>query len=163
MIKKATLIIVVLILIVWFIGESDWHLDRNKHNQLPIGNLKKVETNLYEDKSGQSWELQPHIKNKFHQPMEESKTIENPYPNVDDTLKFDTKNPNLKFLSELDNGGSYEAILKPNGKYLTSGIKQGTYNYGHPSGFWGTFKHVFLDVMPHFVNGKYTEATNIDS
>ena len=155
MIKKITITIVVLILIAWFIGESDWHLDRNKHNKLPVGNLIKVEKSIYKDDNGTVWELQPHIKNKFHQPDEESEVVKNPYPNVGDELEFDTKNPNLKFLSELENGGSYEAILQPNGEYLTSGIKQGTYNYGHPSGFWGSVKHTFLDVIPHFANGNY--------
>ena len=155
MIKKIIIVLILLIVIVWIIGQSDWHLDRNKQNQLPIGNLKKVDNNIYEDNNGLIWELQPHIKNKFHQPDVESEIIKNPYPNVDDTLTFDIKNPNLKFLSELENGGSYEAILQPDGTYLTDGKKQGTYNYGHPSGFWGSFKHVFLDVLPHFVNGKY--------
>lgn len=155
MIKKITITIVVLILTAWFIGESDWHLDRNKHNKLPIGNLEKVEANIYKDEAGIRWELQSHIKNKFHQPDEESEIIENPYPNAKAELAFDTKNPNLKFLAELENGASYEAILQPNGEYLISGIKQGTYNYGHPSGFWGSVKHTFLDVIPHFVNGNY--------
>jgi hypothetical protein len=156
MIKKMIIILILFfIVIVWIIGQSDWHLDRNKYNQLPIGNLKKVKTGIYEDESGRIWELQPHIKNKFHQPKQESEIVKNPYPNVDEVLTFDTKNPNLKFLSELDNGGSYEAILQPNGTYLTTGKKQGTYNYGHPSGFWGSLKHLFLDVLPHFVNGNY--------
>lgn len=155
MIKKAIIFILILLLIGWFIGESDWHLDRNKHNKLPIGNLKKIADNIYTDESGRIWELQPSIKNKFHQPDQESKKVENPYPNLDAIPKFDIKNPNLKFLSELENGCSYEAILQPDGIYLIKGIKQGTYNYAHPSGFLGSFKHVFLDVIPHFFNGEY--------
>jgi hypothetical protein len=155
MIKKAILLILVLLLIGWFAGNSDWHLNRNTHNQLPTGNLKKDEENLYQDKSRRIWELLPHCKNLFHQPDEESKDVKNPYSNVDILPPFDTKNPNLKFLSELENGCSYEAILQPDGTYLTTGKKQGTYNYAHPSGFWGSFKHVFLDVIPHFFNDKY--------
>ena len=155
MIKKIIIFIIVLLLIGWFIGNSDWHLDRNSNNILPIGNLIEVTTDIYKDQNGRIWELQPSIKNKFHQPDEESEMVEKPYPNVDHVRPFDTKNPNLKFLSELKNGCSYEAILEPSGKYLKSGIKQGTYNYAHPSGFWGNFKHGLLDVIPHFFNGDY--------
>jgi hypothetical protein len=81
--------------------------------------------------------------------------VKNPYPNVNVSLKFDRKNPNLKFLSKIKNNGSYEAILKPNGEYLTEGLKQGTYNYSHPSGFFDSIKHVLFDVIPHFINSKY--------
>ena len=155
MFKKIVIFIVVLLLIGWFMGQSDWHIDRNKNNKLPIGNLKKVKESFYKDETGRVWELQPHIKNKFHQPDEEIENVENPYPNVYPRPKLDTKNSNIKFLSELKNRGSYEAILQPNGVYLIKGVKQGTYNYGHPSGFWGSFKHVFLHVFPHFYNDKY--------
>ncbi|ARV06983.1 hypothetical protein BTO04_09920 [Polaribacter sp. SA4-10] len=155
MIKKIITVIILLLLIGWFVGNSDWHLNRNTHNVLPIGFLKKVTTNFYDDDRGRCWELLPHSKNIFHQPEEESKAIENPYSNVDLLPPFDTKNPNIKFLSELENGCSYEAILQPDGTYLTTGRKQGTYNYSHPSGFFGTFKHVILDVIPHFFNDDY--------
>jgi hypothetical protein len=155
--KILLLLVVVLISILWISGQSDWHIDRNKQNKLPAGVLKSLNGNLYEDEVGLVWELQPQIKNKFHQPDQESEIVENPYPNVDGHLSFDTKNPNIKFLSRTDDGGSYEAILQPNGEYLTKGLKQGTYNYGHPNGFWGTTKHVFFDVLPHFVNAEYIE------
>ena len=151
------LILIVLLLIVtfWVLGHSEYHLNRNKHNKLPIGNLTLLEKNIYKDEAGLHWELQPHIKNKFHQPDEEVQMVENAYPNVEGEIEFDTKNPNLKFLSKLKNGGSYEAILQPDGTYLTTGLKQGTYNYGHPDGLWGSLKHTFLDVIPHFVNSNY--------
>jgi hypothetical protein len=164
---KMTLIILALILIVslWMTGRSDWHLNRNKHNKSPEGRLKQLKGKLYEDKAGLIWELQPSIKNKFHQPAsgEEIQLVEQPYPNIDrklnpnadEMLTFDPKNPNLKFLSKTGNGRSYEAILQPNGKYLKEGAKKGTYNYGHPSGFFGSTKHVFMDVIPHFINSKY--------
>jgi hypothetical protein len=154
--KKITLLVLLFsILLLWFSGQSDWHLDRNKHNKSPNGNLTKTKKDTYEDSDKMVWELQPAIKNKFHQPDKVGEAVEKPYPNIDDAPAYDAKNPNLKFLSKAKNGGSYEAILQPNGIYLTTGLKQGTYNYGHPSGLFGSLKHVFLDVLPHFVNSKY--------
>jgi hypothetical protein len=154
---KIILIVLIFILLVsyWIIGQSDWHLNRNKHNKLPEGGLKHHKDNMYVDETGLTWELQPHIKNKFHQPDQEIEMVKNPYPNVDGLLTFDPKNPNLKFLSKIKNRGSYEAILQPNGEYLTEGLKQGTYNYSHPSGFSDSTKHLFFDVIPHFINSKY--------
>jgi hypothetical protein len=154
---KIILIVLLFMLLVsyWIIGQSDWHLNRNKHNKLPKGALKHFEEHMYVDETGLKWELQPHIKNKFHQPDQEIEMVNNPYPNVNKRLKFDPKNSNLKFLSKIKNKGSYEAILKPNGEYLTEGQKQGTYNYSHPSGFFNNIKHVLFDVIPHFINSKY--------
>ncbi len=80
---------------------------------------------------------------------------DNPYRGLKLSQAYDPKNPNLKFLSKTANGGSYEAILQPNGEYLTEGKKKGTYNYGHPDGLWGSLKHTFFDVIPHFVNSNY--------
>jgi hypothetical protein len=148
-------LIFVLLVLYWIIGQSSWHLNRNKYNKLPEGDLKHVKENMYVDETGLSWELQPHIKNKFHQPDQEIEMVKNPYPNVNVRLKFDRKNPNLKFLSKIKNSGSYEAILEPNGEYLTEGLRQGTYNYSHPSGFFDSVKHVLFDVIPHFINSKY--------
>jgi hypothetical protein len=154
---RIILIVLIFVLLVsyWIIGQSSWHLNRNKYNKLPEGDLKHLKENMYVDETGLSWELQPHIKNKFHQPDQEIEMVKNPYPNVNVSLKFDRKNPNLKFLSKIKNNRSYEAILKPNGEYLTEGLKQGTYNYSHPSGFFDSIKHVLFDVIPHFINSKY--------
>lgn len=150
------ILILVIGISIYFMGQSKWHLQRNQHNQLPTGKLTLHEGRIYEDERGLQWELQPHIKNKFHQPDGPVEAIENPYAKVvDENLKMDINNPNLKFLCKLDNGGSYEAIMQPNGQYLTKGKKQGTYNYGHPSGFVGTLKHTLWDVIPHFVNSAY--------
>lgn len=153
----ALLILLAFILLasLWYIGQSDWHLNRNKHNKLPKGKLELRADKLYEDEAGLLWELQPHIKNKFHQPDHESDMVEDPYPNLDGTLIFDPKNPNLKLLSKDKTGGSYEAILQPDGTFLIDGPKQGTYNYSHPGGILGSIKHVFLDVIPHFVSDDY--------
>ena len=79
----------------------------------------------------------------------------NPYPNLRGAVEFDPGNSNLKFLSVNNTGGSHEAILQPDGTFLTTGPKQGTYNYGHPSGLWGSIKHTFFDVIPHFINANY--------
>lgn len=152
-----TTIITLGIIIILFLiyGNSAMHLDRNKHNKLPEGNLKHLKAEVYVDDVGVFWELQDQKKNLFHQPDQEVEKTDNPYPNLEGDFELDTKNPNLKFLSENSSGGSYEAILQPDGTYLTEGLKQGTYNYGHPVGFWGSFKHALLDVIPHFINSKY--------
>ncbi len=150
-----TILIFILFVSILIIGHSDWHLNRNKHNKLPEGRLKHLKDDIYTDETGLIWELKPHIKNKFHQPDQESEMVNNPYPNVGGTLTFDPENPYLKFLSKIDNNGSYEAILQPNGKYLTEGPQQGSYNYGHPSGFLGSIKHFFLDMIPHSINTEY--------
>ena len=95
--------------------------------------------------------------NKFHQTPSPVPPIPIPYPNVEGSLEYSEESPNWKFLSKkVDGNGSYEAILLPDGTYLTEGGKQGTYNYGHPSGFWGTIKHTLLDVIPHFFNDDYS-------
>jgi hypothetical protein len=153
--KNLIILIIILIVSLLMMGNSDWHLNRNKHNKLPVGELKHFKNEIYKDETGLIWELQPAIKNKFHQPDHEVKMIENPYLGLKLSEAYDPKNPNLKFLSKTAAGGSYEAILQPNGKYLTEGKKMGTYNYGHPSGFFGSLKHTFLDVIPHFVNSNY--------
>jgi hypothetical protein len=68
---------------------------------------------------------------------------------------MDVKNPNLKFLCQLENGASYEAILQPDGTFLTEGGKMGTYNYSHPGDIIGIIKHMVWDVLPHFMNADY--------
>ena len=155
--KISSYTILALAIIMLLMGFSDWHLKRNEHNILPTGKLMLVEGMMYEDEAGLQWELQPHIKNMFHQPDDPTGVIENPYPNINPPIEFDPNNSNLKFLSSIPEGGSHEAIIQPDGTFLTKGLKQGTYNYGHPSGFWGSFKHTILDVLPHFVNPKYEE------
>jgi hypothetical protein len=148
-------IIASVILIYLLYGNSSLHLDRNKYNKLPSGELRHLKGSIYVDNADVFWELQDQKKNIFHQPDHEVERIDNPYPNVKENIELDTKNPNLKFLSENSSGGSYEAILQPDGQYLTEGVKQGTYNYGHPVGVWGNLKHALLDVIPHFINDKY--------
>lgn len=154
---RITLVVLIVILVasLWMMGQSDWHLNRNKHNKLPEGRLNHLKDNSYEDEVGLIWELQPTIKNLFHQPDQEIQIPVNPYANVTGAPEIDPKNPNLKFLSVTETGGSYEAILQPNGDYLITGKKKGTYNYGHPDGFFGNTKHVFFDIIPHFINSKY--------
>lgn len=151
-----TIILIILLAIAfWFYGNSEWHLHRNKFNKLPAGELKHLKGPVYVDDVGLFWELLDQSKNIFHQPDHEVEVIENPYPNVEGSFEMDTKNPNLKFLSKTNSGGSFEAILQPDGTYLTEGLKQGTFNYGHPEGFWGSLKHAVLDVIPHFINANY--------
>ena len=108
------IILVLFLVFYWLFAQSDRHLNRNKHNQLPKGRLKHLQDNYYEDEVGLIWELQPQIKNKFHQPDHEVEIINNHYPNVDGTFSLDPKNPNFKFLSKnnLSNNTSYAALSK---------------------------------------------------
>ncbi|MEM7187060.1 MAG: hypothetical protein AAF466_10410 [Bacteroidota bacterium] len=157
---KRRIIVFVILLVVgfYFFSQSDYHVHRNQHNALPEGILRPVGEQLYEDDVQRLWILEPQIKNTFHQPDTPAGPIQDPYPNVEGGLEFDPETPNWKFLSETKEGGSsYEAILQPDGSYLTAGPKQGTYNYGHPIGLWGMIKHVVLDAIPHFFNGNYGE------
>jgi hypothetical protein len=154
--KRISLIaFTVLVLFYVIISQFSWHLKRNVHNILPTGKLTLIETNSYQDENNLIWEIQPHFMNKFHQPDEVINPIKHPYSNMDKPPQLNIESPNLKLLSKTDKGSSYEAILQPNGRYLTSGAKQGTYNYGHPEGFIGITIHTFMDVIPHFINSNY--------
>jgi hypothetical protein len=155
--KKIIIVFLVILIASFFIyGYSETHLNRNKYNRLPNGTLKLKKDQAYIDEDNLVWEKQPQTKNIFHQPENKVSPVKNPYPNVKGSLHFDSNSPNWKFLSECKGSkGSYEAILQPDGSYLTKGKKQGTYNYGHPSGFLGNLRHTFLDVIPHFINGNY--------
>lgn len=137
----------------------DVHLNRNQLNKLPVGTLRRVGETNYKDETGRIWELQPHHKNVFHQPEpgQQVKPKHKPYPNVKGHIPFDIENPNLKFLSKSENGASYEAILQPDGTYLTTGTKQGTYNFADPTGISGMIKHTIFDILPHFMDDNYSE------
>ena len=155
--KKIWLWVLAVIVGAFFVlSRSNFHVKRNTHNLLPVGMLTPSGDVLYKDEVDRIWELQPQIRNKFHQPPGPVPPVPIPYPNVVGSLEFDSHNPNWKLLSKVEEGGgSYEAILQPEGTYLTTGPRQGTYNYGHPTGLWGNIKHVLLDVIPHLLNGTY--------
>jgi hypothetical protein len=147
--------LLLLLIICWGMGQSAWHLERNRLNVLPKGKLVATAKKQFKDADGRIWELQPQIKNKFHQPDAPAQLTENPYEKVVSGLAFNPQTPNWKLLSRTEDGGSHEAILQPNGKYLTTGPKRGTYNYGHPDGLVGMVKHAIYDVIPHFFNTHY--------
>ena len=67
---KKWLLVIVGALVVGFVilGNSSYHLERNKHNVQPLGKLKHITDDSYMDEQGYEWILQPHIKNAFHQP-----------------------------------------------------------------------------------------------
>ncbi len=155
MTRKAIIIFLLMTTLYWVACQFDWHLNRNAHNILPAGNLIQIGTNTYLDENGLVWELQPHLMNAFHQPEETIEPIGNAYPIMDNPPKLDIENSNLKLLQITDDGASHEAILQPDGTYLTTGPKMATYNYEHPAGIWGMTKHAILDVFPHFANSNY--------
>ncbi|RLD45373.1 MAG: hypothetical protein DRI89_01295 [Bacteroidetes bacterium] len=153
--------IFMLFLIMGLISQGDWHLKRNKQNKLPTGKLTQVEGKIYLDEHALKWILQPNSRNVFHQPDKTPVSGPSiPYPNVSPPLNYDPDYPNLKFLSPDEQGGSYEAILKPDGLFLITGKKQGTYNYSDPSDFIGYMKHVLMDVIPHFFSSDYDDSLN---
>lgn len=138
----------------WVCCFLDWHIKRNDHNQLPVGQLVLVAEDQYEDEAGLLWELQPHSANVLHQTKQDTAGLVTIYPHMDVPPQYDPENPNLKLLCE-QNGSSFEAIVQPDGTYLLVGPERGTYNYGHPKGVWGKIRHLFLDVLPHFLNSNY--------
>lgn len=150
-------LLVLLLAACWFMGQSSWHLDRNVHNDLPAGVLTLEKDMLYKDASGREWVRLPTHMNAFHQPKAPVVAPAQPYGNAISklTFKYEANNPNLKFLSKTADGGSLEAILQPDGTYLVTGPQFGTYNYGHPQGFWGLVRHTVWDVLPHFANSNY--------
>ena len=102
------------------------------------------------------WEIQPNRKNQFHQPSRVySKGVTLPYSILENPPKINTEYPYLKLLCIQKDGSSYEAILKPNNEYLTKGDKRGTFNYASPEDIWATTKHIFMDVIPHFICSEY--------
>ncbi len=109
------------------------------------------------DESGLEWLLMPQSANVFHQPDKpDHQPLENVYPTIIGyDVPFDPERPNLKFLSELPSGSSYEAIMKPDGSYVNEGELIGTYNYVHPEGFWGNLGHGIMDVLPHLFASTY--------
>ena len=135
---------------------SDYHLDRNKNNQLPIGKLSNLDKITFSDEVGNTWILQPNSKNEFHQPSGIfSNDISLPYSILEPPPKINSEYPYLKLLCIQKDGSSYEAILKPNNEYLTIGKERGTFNYSSPEGLWGIIKHTFIDVIPHFICSEY--------
>ena len=148
-------------LLIWSWSSMPWHTARNKFNQLPAGNLKHIKDSLFIDSNSDRWILQPHSANIFHQSYEIPLKIELPYPNISNRqFEYDPNHPNLKFLQTDYTGGSKEAILQPNGKWLNAGSKMGTFNYSDPTGFWGTLGHGIFDVLPHIFSSDY-DSTEI--
>ena len=141
----------------WAMGQSRWHLDRNARNALPTGTLTLKQGMLYEDTTGREWIRLPAHMNAFHQPKKPVAAPPQPYGDAISklTFEYEADNPNLKFLSKTEDGGSFEAILQTDGTYLETGPHLGTYNYGHPQGAWGMVRHAVWDVLPHFANGNY--------
>jgi len=151
-------ILIFILLSIWTFHapKRDWHINRNDFNKLPVGELKLVEVvdgkwDVYKDKGGRIWLRMPDSSNFFHQPSPGEKFYSENYPH-----------PNVKFLSLTGINGflnltqsCYEAILQPDGTYLTVGKKRGTYNYCHPGTILGFVCHCILDVLPHLVNDNY--------
>lgn len=150
-------LMVFIMAVIWAMGQSSWHLDRNVHNVLPAGILTLEKGMLYQDTTGREWIRLPANMNAFHQPKKPVAAPAQPYGNAisELTFNYDADNSNLKFLSKTVDGGSFEAILQPDGTYLETGPQLGTYNYGHPQGAWGLVRHTVWDVLPHFANGNY--------
>ena len=136
------------------------HTRRNVLNLIPVGRLVPVGdaspeyiynpggSNTYVDEAGLEWELFPDELNVYHQPEGHEES--------------DNPNPNKKFVHVDSSGGSSEAIMRPDGTFITTGPLQGTYNYSHPEGFWGYVRHFFQDVLPHVFNEDYENVQGRD-
>ena len=136
------------------------HLHRNRFNVLPTGALTPIgdasptfqyqegHSNSYRDAAGLVWELQPDWKSKYHQPPGHE-TSPRPFPNK-------------KFLHRDASGGSSEAILQPDGTYLTTGPLRGTYNYVDPTSLLGWPGHFLYDILPHYGSQNYVDYPSLD-
>ncbi len=135
---------------------SDLHSNRNQYNCFPKGFLVQLDSLTYQYEAGLIWGIQSHSNNIFHQPDALLvKKQPKKYAILENSPLIDPKHPNIKLLFLLPSGGSYEAILQPDGTYLNTGKKLGTYNYSSPKGFWGSTKHLIYDVIPHLINSNY--------
>ncbi len=158
-------------------SNSERHTERNQHNQLPTGILRKESDgsagiydyddggdNNYVDDAGRVWVQMSEGESVYHQPKEI----------VDGAIDYQWQSfaawwndeelgdlPNKKFISRDDQGGSFEAVLQPNedgtytNNWLNSGTQQGTYNYSSPDSFGGKIGHFVDDVLPHYLNEDY--------
>jgi hypothetical protein len=136
------------------------HTGRNVLNLVPVGRLRPVgdaspqyiyqegHSNTYVDDAGLQWELLPNWMSRYHQP-EGHEDSPHPYPNK-------------KFTHRDSSGGSSEAIMRPDGTFITTGPLQGTYNYSHPEGILGNIGHFFQDMLPHYFNDEYENVQGRD-
>ena len=121
-----------------------------------MGQLSRLDVITFSDEMGNTWIIQPNSKNQFHQPSEIfSNDISLPYSILENPPEINSEYPYLKLLCIQKDGSSYEAILKPNNEYLTIGKERGTFNYSSPEGIWETTKHIFMDLIPHFICSEY--------
>ena len=132
----------ILDIIVWYdtmiIPTKRQHLERNRHNYLPIGTLKCVDVsnNAYVDENGMKWVRSSFLKSLYHDPCTYYK-----FTSVDE--KNGSSAEALVLKSDF-NLGVYEFIVGEL-PYMA------TYNYcdSSVSSFW----HTMLDVMPHYIYG----------
>lgn len=114
------------------------HLERNKHNYLPIGTLTCVDdsNNMYMDENGVKWTRNSFLKSVFHDQCTYYK-----FTSVDE--KSGASAESLVLKSDF-NLGAYEFIVGES-PYMA------TYNYcdEKSSKFW----HVMLDILPHIIYG----------
>ncbi|MEX2228964.1 MAG: DUF4157 domain-containing protein [Dehalococcoidia bacterium] len=136
------------------------HTDRNVLNLVVVGRLTPVDGasptfqydegghNTYVDEAGVEWVLLPDWMSEFHQPDGHEQS-DHPYPNK-------------KFLHPDSSGGSSEAIMRPDGTFITTGPLRGTYNYSNPEGVFGNIGHFFQDILPHVFNDQYEDVDQRD-
>ncbi len=131
-----------------------WHVRRNQFNKDPIGIFIYQGNQRYLDGGGLTWRLVPPSGSVYHQTPLESE-LRHYYSNFEVPPIFNPESPNLKMLSKTNNGASFEAVVLPNGTLLLAGAQQATYNYSDPSGLLGNIGHLFLDLIPHWINSNY--------
>lgn len=151
-----------------------WHYGRTyMFSMIPVGSLTPVggasaefdnnflTSSQYQDANGNTWELYGKYWSQYHQP-----------PGSADS-------PNKKFVLPDSRGGSFEAILMPDGasatvpakapytyrtnNWLTSGPLMGTYNYADGgASLQSFFGHLGLDVVWHSIDQNTTRRGYVD-
>lgn len=123
------LIIIIIIIIVYEnynkIPSKANHINRNKYNILPVGQLKYIEKNKYVDNAGIIWIKRTFLQSIFHNPFI--------------YYIFETHDANKIASSEVK-------ILKKDFDNNYHDFKSSTYNYY--SSMNDPISHLFADVIP---------------
>ena len=115
------------------------HLERNKHNYLPIGVIRCVDdlNNVYMDDNGIKWIRSSFLKSLYHDPCTYYKFV-----SVDEISGSSAESLILKS----DFNASVYNFIVGESSYMA------TYNFcdSSVSSFW----HTMLDVIPHYIYGS---------
>ena len=109
------------------------HANRNKHNVLPLGKLRRIKDDIYMDESGVAWIKRPYYRNLLHNPLK--------------YYTFETAIDALKGKTGANSTSTSEAsILKSDFEKGKMNFEDESYNYY--SSFDHPVSHFFADMLP---------------